>query len=91
MKNDRRRAWLRGLAIGVAVLAVLAVVYLATPKAEAIVFPGPGVCTYYADAKYKKVVGAKGTGCCGAVIDWGIVTPYKKCEIVYCPDVVCPD
>jgi hypothetical protein len=77
-------------------LAALAVVigvgiYVAAmPKADALIV-APGVCAYYSDAKYKTVVGARGTGCCGEVISWGIVTKYKKCERLYCLDVLCPN
>ncbi len=49
-----------------------------------------GICTYYSDATKTVAVGARGTGCCGAVINWGIVTSFKTCGVVYCPDVVCP-
>ncbi len=76
-------------------LAVLVVVigvgiYVAAmPKADALF--GPGICTYYSDAKYKTVVGARGTGCCGEVINWGITTKYVKCQVIYCLDVLCPN
>lgn len=70
-----------------AVGGVLAFVASA-PSAEAIA--GPGLCTYYSDATYTTVVGARGTGCCGAVISWGTTTPYRRCGIVYCLDVICP-
>ena len=49
-----------------------------------------GVCTYYSNAKYKSVVGQRGTGCCGESINWGQVTEYRKCEQLYCLDVWCP-
>lgn len=62
--------------------------YVATvPDSKAI----SGLCTYYSTAKYKTVVGQQGTGCCGAVISWGQITPYRKCDTVYCLDVVCPN
>jgi hypothetical protein len=76
-------------------LAVLVVVigvgiYVASmPKADAIA--GPGVCTYYSDAKYKTAVGARGTGCCGEVISWGVTSKYMKCQRLYCLDVLCPN
>ena len=63
--------------------------YIASlPKSDAIAL---GVCTYYSSATYKTVVGARGTGCCGTVINWGVVTAYKKCQNIYCTDVVCPN
>ena len=60
----------------------------AVDKAEAI--SGPAICTYYNNAAHKKVVGARGTGCCGAPISWGTTTIYFQCEQLLCPDVVCP-
>jgi hypothetical protein len=62
----------------------------ALPKADALIV-APGVCSYYSDAKYKTVVGARGTGCCGEVISWGVVTKYVKCQKLYCLDVLCPN
>ena len=59
------------------------------PKSDAVFFQG--VCTYYSSANYKTVVGARGTGCCGAVINWGVVTAYKKCQNIYCTDQICPN
>jgi hypothetical protein len=76
--------------LAVLILAVAATIYVASlPKSDALA--GPSVCTYYSDAKYKTVVGARGTGCCGSVISWGVVTAYKKCEILYCTDQICPN
>lgn len=73
-------------------LVVGAGAYLSTvPDAEAIVIVGPGVCTYYSNAKYRVVVGARGTGCCGSVINWGVITPYYRCENLYCTDQICPN
>jgi hypothetical protein len=75
-----------------AALAVLAsgAIYIATlPKADAIA--GPGVCTYYSSKTYKTAVGARGTGCCGTIINWGVTSAYKKCETLYCTDQVCPN
>lgn len=58
------------------------------PTAEAIA--GPGICTYYSNSSYTTVVGARGTGCCGAVIHWGVTSAFKRCEVLYCLDVLCP-
>jgi hypothetical protein len=76
------------VAIAVFVLVAGVVGFLATvPKAEAFL----GVCTYYKDATYKKVVGQRGTGCCGEDMSWGIVSAFRKCETIYCLDIVCPN
>ena len=77
------------MVLGAIVLVAAAAIYFGVQPASAG-FTGPHVCSYYKDATFKKVVGSKGVGCCGAVIDWGVVTPYKKCQQLYCPDVVCP-
>ena len=76
------RAAIAALALGAAVLGFVAVL----PEAEAFL----GVCTYYSNTKYKTVVGQRGTGCCGETVSWGDVTPYRKCEQIYCLDVWCP-
>jgi hypothetical protein len=65
-------------------------IYIASlPKSDAIF--ALGVCTYYKDATYKKVVGARGTGCCGSVINWGVTSAFVKCERIYCTDQICPN
>lgn len=90
---QRIRQFFRGRSplVVMALLFVSAAVFMATlPKAEAIVIAGPGVCSYYSSANYKTVVGARGTGCCGEVISWGMITPYVKCQKLYCLDVICP-
>ena len=61
------------------------------PSSEAVVIAGPGVWIYYNNAAQHTVVGARGTGCCGVPINWGITTPYKKFERIYCLDVICPN
>ncbi len=76
------------LAVLVAVIAV-GIYVAAMPKADALA--GPSVCTYYSDAKYKTAVGARGTGCCGEVISWGVTSKYMKCQRLYCLDVLCPN
>jgi len=71
------------------IVLVGAAVYVASlPKSDAV---GGLLCTYYSSANYKTVVGARGNGCCGSVINWGIVTAYKKCQAMYCTDQICPD
>ena len=91
MRSERRKLWIGGAVVGALALATLSAVYFANlPTAESAL-AGPNVCSYYADATYKKVGGAQGTGCCGTVINWGIVTPYKKCQKIYCLDVLCPN
>lgn len=76
--------------LAMAALAVFgaAAIYVASmPRAEAVI----GVCTYYSSKTYKTVVGARGTGCCGEVINWGVVTQYRKCDTLYCTDQLCPN
>ena len=74
------------LAIAALALMVGIGAYMSTvPKAEAFF----GVCTYYETAAKKKVVGQRGTGCCGEPINWGTVTPYRTCEQIYCLDIWC--
>lgn len=83
MKRNRKvQAAIAALALLVGIGA-----YLTTlPKAEAFL----GVCTYYQTAAMKKVVGQRGTGCCGESVNWGVVTAYRTCEQIYCLDVWCP-
>lgn len=76
--------------LAVALIAVGIAIYVASvPKSEALI--GPGVCTYYKDASYRKAVGARGTGCCGVPISWGTTSAYVRCETLYCLDVICPN
>jgi hypothetical protein len=70
------------------VLVGAAVYIVSLPKADA---GGGLVCTYYSSSNYKTVVGARGNGCCGSVINWGVVTAYKKCQTLYCTDQICPN
>ena len=74
------------LAALVLVTGVVSVATLATP-AQAMFTPG--VCTYYSNAQHHTVVGQRGTGCCGEVISWGVVTNFRTCERYYCLDVWC--
>ena len=76
-----------------AVRLALVVVTLGLGAASyvALAMPSPGVCTYYSTNKYKVVVGQRGTGCCGEFINWGVTSAYRKCEQMWCLDVVCPD
>ena len=76
--------------IAAVVIIVGGAIYIASlPKSDAVIFNG--VCTYYSSATYTKAVGARGTGCCGAVINWGVTSAYKKCENIYCTDQICPN
>ena len=85
MKNVR-------IAIAVCALVLGVMAYVsAVPEAEAVIIVGPGVCTYYSSAKFRTVVGARGTGCCGSVINWGVTSPYVRCEQLYCTDQICPN
>ena len=47
-------------------------------------------CKYYSDSTYTTQVGARTFGCCGEVSGWGTVTIYRRCQILYCLDVLCP-
>lgn len=78
--------------VAIAVVAVGVAIFVASmPKTDAIVIAGPNVCAYYSDGTYTTVVGARGTGCCGSVINWGITTQWKKCQKIYCTDQICPN
>lgn len=91
MNRIRRMVQGRNLFVLAAAAFVAVGVFVASlPSAEAIVIAPPSVCSYYKDASYRKVVGARGTGCCGEVINWGVITPYYRCEKIYCLDVLCP-
>ncbi len=79
------------IVIAAVALVVAAGIYIAAlPTSEALVIGGPNVCAYYSNATYTTVVGARGTGCCGTVINWGITTQWKRCERLYCTDNLCP-
>lgn len=71
------------LALLVAVIG-LSIYVASTTEAEAVVIAGPSVCAYYSDATYTTVVGARGTGCCGQPISWGVTSPFVKCQRLYC-------
>ena len=77
------------LLLAIAAIVTLGVLVATAPSAEAI--SGPAICSYYNNAAHKKVVGARGTGCCGEPISWGITTIYFHCEQLLCPQVLCPN
>lgn len=83
--NHRSRVRLAVLAAVVLLAALIGALRIEPVEAAA-----QGVCFYFSDASRTEVVGARGTGCCGTVINWGIVTPFKQCEVLNCPDVICP-
>ena len=58
------------------------------PKSDA---GGGLVCAYYSNSSYTTVVGARGAGCCGSTINWGVITAYKKCQTLVCTDQICPN
>ena len=67
-------------------------IFVATmPSTDAVIVAGPGVTIYYSSPAMTTVVGARGTGCCGSVINWGITTAYKKFEKIYCTQQICPN
>jgi hypothetical protein len=75
----------------VAALIVLfgAALYIASiPKSDA---GGTLVCTYYSDATYTHAVGGRGTGCCGASLNWGVISAFKKCQSLVCTQQICPN
>ncbi len=88
---------LRGMLSNRLFLASLAVIvgvgiFVATiPTTDAVIVAGPGVWIYYSSPAKTTVVGARGNGCCGSVINWGITTAYKKFEKIYCTDQICPN
>ena len=77
--------------VAMAVFAAASIYVTSLTPAKAVIIAGPNVCTYYSGPNYKTVVGARGTGCCGSVINWGVTTSYKKCEAIYCTDQICPN
>lgn len=79
---SRRRLTILGVLNALAILTGVGVMQAMAPV--------PGVCVYYSDATYTEVVGTRGTGCCGQVFNSGIVTQFRRCERIYCPDVPCP-
>jgi hypothetical protein len=85
MKTVRIAIALLALVVGVAAYVS------AVPDAGAIVIAGPNICAYYSNGSYTTVVGARGTGCCGSVINWGVTTSFKRCERIYCTDQICPN
>jgi hypothetical protein len=82
-----KKLWLACAALAIAVAVWVA----AMPETDAVVIAGPGVWKYYSNASYTTIVGARGTGCCGTVIHWGVTTQYKRFERIYCLDVLCPN
>ena len=84
---SRKRMTLLGGLIALAILIGVGVMQAMAPPAA----PVPGVCVYYSDASYTEIVGRRGTACCGQVISSGVVTQFRRCERLYCPDVVCPN
>ena len=78
------------LFIAASIVLVGGAIYIASlPKSDAVF--GPSLCTYYSSANYKTAVGARGTGCCGSVINWGVTSAYKKCGTLNCTDQICPN
>lgn len=76
-------------ALAALVVLVSGAIYIASlPKADAV---GGQVCTYYSSKTYKTAVGARGTGCCGTIINWGVTSAYKKCDTLNCTDQICPN
>jgi uncharacterized protein DUF6289 len=92
MNRARRMFGTKSLFLTVALgFAAVAILLMSIQPAMAIVIGGPSICTYYSSANHHTVVGARGTGCCGEVISWGVITQYYTCERLYCLDVLCPN
>ena len=91
MRENSALFSVRKIVLTALLLAVVAFALADLKPAEAVVIAGPHVCTYYSDGTYRTAVGARGTGCCNSTISWGVTSPYKRCERLYCTDVVCPD
>jgi hypothetical protein len=90
-EKNRRRSLCQLLAVTALLTAAAVAIGTTYDRAEAVVIGGPHVCSYYSDATFSTVVGARGEGCCGTPISWGITTPFKTCERLLCPAVVCPN
>lgn len=90
MRNIPRLTGARLLLVALACTVAFGVWVAATPSAEAVVIGGPSVCVYYSNGSYSNPVGARGTGCCGEPISWGVTTRFVRCERLYCLDVQCP-
>ncbi|MCB1054805.1 MAG: hypothetical protein KDD11_04745 [Acidobacteria bacterium] len=82
------RSWTIRILLAAVLLAALSIPFLGSSSEAAIA--GPSICVYYSDATHTTAVGARGRGCCGEVISWGITSPYVHCERLYCPTVICP-
>lgn len=86
--NDRAFAFdVRKTLVAVLLIAGLALCAIVLAPADAFAAQS---CKYYSDATYTTVVGGKSIGCCGETSSWGQVTPYRRCQILYCLDVQCP-
>ena len=73
------------LVIAVVLVAVaMGTFVLLTPTTDAF----GGLCTYYSNGSYTTVVGQRGQDCCGNPVSWGQITPFRRCETVYC--IWCP-
>ncbi len=89
MSNRVTPATRRRIVLALLLLAAVAAVGLTAPRSVSAIGL-PGYCQYYSDATYTTVVGSRSIGCCGQVTTTGTVTPYVRCQRVYCPAVVCP-
>jgi hypothetical protein len=88
MRIEKRTRW---TVAAVAMFAAASIYVTGLMPAKAVIIGGPNVCTYYSGPNYKTAVGARGTGCCGSTINWGVTSAYKKCEAIYCTDQICPN
>jgi hypothetical protein len=74
------------LAVGLIAALSFAVSATAPRPAEAV---SNQDCYYYSDSTFTHLVGARGKDCCGNPIDWGVTSPYVRCEpvpvCIWCP------
>jgi len=85
------KSTVRKVGLMVFALAIMAFALAADFRAEAAIgIAGPSTCTYYSNSSYTTPVGGTSTGCCGEKSSWGVTSPYRKCERLYCTDVICP-
>ena len=69
-----------------ALLIAVAAAFTAPASAFAV-----KACTFYSDATFSEVIGGYSEGCCGGFTSWGQFTPFRRCQTLLCPDVMCPE
>lgn len=69
--------------------SLVALGFGALPGPDAEAAAGGWICEYYSDATHTHQVGARGVGCCGESLDWGVTSPHEVCGAYNC--VTCPE